>query len=198
MVEHDPVALRALAAWLAREPVPAQIDLHPGAQTLLVRYDCLRADPALVRGELERRCRGLAAWTPPPPRAHEFAVRFGGDAGPDLEAVALARGLPPRAVVEVFTAVAYTVAFLGFAPGFAYLAGLDPRVATPRRATPRPRVPAGSVAIGGAHAAVYPSATPGGWNVIGHAAVDLFDAARDPPATLAVGDRVRFVDAGRP
>lgn len=195
LIEHDAAALRGLAAWLAREPLPAQVDLHPGWQTLLVRYDCLRADPQAVREELEHRCRHLAAWTSPPPQTHDVTVRFGGEAGPDLEELAAARGLHPRAVVERFTRGVYTVAFLGFAPGFAYLGGLDACLATPRRPTPRPGVPAGSVAIGGAHAAIYPQATPGGWNLIGRTEAVLFDASRTPPATLAAGDRVRFHDA---
>jgi KipI family sensor histidine kinase inhibitor len=197
LVEHEVPALRALADWLAREPLPAQIDLHPGYATLLVRYDSLAGDPALVRAELELRCRHLSAWVPPEPRTHSFAVHFGGEAGPDLEELARARSLSVRAVVELYTSVTYTVAFLGFSPGFGYLSGLDPRLASARRATPRARVPAGSVAIGGAQTAIYPLATPGGWNLIGRTTAVLFDAARTLPATLRAGDRVRFLDAGR-
>jgi len=197
LIEHEPAALRALADWLAREPLPAQIDLHPGWQTLLVRYDCLIGDPSLVRQELELRCRHLSAWEPEPARTHSFAVHFGGPSGPDLEELARARSLSVRAVVELFTSVTYTVGFLGFSPGFGYLSGLDPRLSTARRATPRASVPAGSVAIGGAQAAIYPLTTPGGWNLIGRTDSVLFDATRTPAATLRPGDRVRFLDAGR-
>ena len=82
---------------------------------------------------------------------------------------------------------------LGFAPGFPYLLGLDPRLATPRLATPRSQVPAGSVAIGGAQAGLYPRPGPGGWNLIGRTDAVLFDPARESPALLAPGDRVRFL-----
>jgi KipI family sensor histidine kinase inhibitor len=85
------------------------------------------------------------------------------------------------------------VALLGFAPGFPYLLGLDPSLAMPRRTTPRLRVPAGSVAIGGAQAGIYPAELPGGWHLIGRTPLRLFDPAREPPCLLGVGDRVRFV-----
>jgi KipI family sensor histidine kinase inhibitor len=87
---------------------------------------------------------------------------------------------------------------LGFAPGFPYLLGMDPRLAMPRLPTPRARVAAGSVGIGGAQTGIYPRSGPGGWRLIGRTTMTLFDAAREPPATLAPGDRVRFVAAGSP
>jgi KipI family sensor histidine kinase inhibitor len=82
---------------------------------------------------------------------------------------------------------------LGFTPGFPYLLGLDPALHMPRRATPRTRVPAGSVAIGGAQTGVYPRETPGGWHLIGRTTLSLFDPARDPPALLKPGMRVKFI-----
>jgi KipI family sensor histidine kinase inhibitor len=197
LVELEPPALHALSDWLAREPLPGQIDLHPGYRSLLVRYDCLTTDPSQLRLELEQRHRHLSAWAAPAPRVHSLAVRFGGAAGADLEELAHARNLSPRAVIELFTSSTYTVAFLGFSPGFGYLSGLDPRLHTPRRASPRARVPEGSVAIGGAHAAVYPRSTPGGWNLIGTSDALLFDASRTPAATFRAGDRVRFFDRER-
>jgi KipI family sensor histidine kinase inhibitor len=197
LVELEAPALHALADWLAREPLPGQIDVHPGYRSLLVRYDCLAIDPAQLRTELDQRHRRLSAWVAPTPRVHSFAVRFGGEAGADLEELARAKDLSPRAVIELFTSCTYTVDFLGFSPGFGYLSGLDPRLHTPRRARPRTRVPAGSVAIGATHAAVYPRATPGGWNLIGTSDALLFDAQRTPAATLRAGDRVRFFDRER-
>ena len=86
---------------------------------------------------------------------------------------------------------------LGFAPGFPYLLGLDPRLATPRLASPRQRVEAGSVGIGGEQAGIYPRLGPGGWRILGRTDARLFDPARAPPALLAAGDRVRFVPVGR-
>jgi KipI family sensor histidine kinase inhibitor len=114
--------------------------------------------------------------------------------GPDLARVAAHTGLSERAVVELHTAGEYRVHLLGFAPGFAYLGGLDARLHTPRLATPRPRVPPGSVAIGGGQTAVYPLATPGGWNLLGRTERVMFDGGRSDLSafTLHPGDRVRF------
>lgn len=120
-------------------------------------------------------------------------VRYGGQDGPDLEAAAAVCGLDPASYVQRHCASRYTVAMLGFAPGFAYLLGLDPALAAPRLATPRRQVPAGSVGIAGEQTGIYPQASPGGWRLIGRTELTLFDPARDPPSLLQPGDRVRFV-----
>ena len=100
-------------------------------------------------------------------------------------------------MIELHADCEYRVAMLGFAPGFPYLLGLDPRIATPRLATPRFRVEAGSVGIGGEQAGIYPRPGPGGWRIIGRTEVVLFDPARNPPSLLAAGDRLRFVPTGK-
>lgn len=128
----------------------------------------------------------------------EIPVRYGGDDGPDLDAVAAHAGLSADDVIALHCAGEYRVAMLGFAPGFPYLLGMDPRLATPRLATPRARVAAGSVGIGGAQTGIYPRGGPGGWRLIGRTSMTLFDAAREPPAALAPGDRVRFVAVATP
>lgn len=130
-------------------------------------------------------------------RLHEIGVHYGGEHGPDLDALAAHAGLSPREVIERHAAVEYHVAMLGFAPGFPYLIGLDPRLAMPRLDTPRTRVEAGSVGIGGSQAGVYPRPGPGGWRILGRTDARLFDPARSPPALLAPGDRVRFVPIGK-
>jgi KipI family sensor histidine kinase inhibitor len=112
--------------------------------------------------------------------------------GPDLAEVASLTGLSEAAVVTAHTESVWTVGFGGFAPGFAYLTGGDPRLHVPRRGTPRPSVPAGSVGLAGEFSGVYPRSSPGGWQLIGHTDVDLFDVDRDPPALLQPGTRVRF------
>jgi KipI family sensor histidine kinase inhibitor len=127
-----------------------------------------------------------------------ITVRYGGDAGPDLPAAAAHAGLSQDAFVARHAAGRYTVAMLGFAPGFPYLLGLDPALAMPRLATPRTHVAAGSVGIGGDQTGIYPAAGPGGWNIIGRTAQVLFDPSRDPPALLGPGDRVRFIVADGP
>lgn len=123
-------------------------------------------------------------------------VRYGGESGPDLDALAAAAGLDPAAAIALHAGGDYRVAMLGFAPGFPYLSGLDPRLAAPRRATPRVRVAAGSVGIGGDQTGIYPREGPGGWHVIGRTPLRLFDPWRDSPCLLAPGQRVRFQPIG--
>lgn len=127
------------------------------------------------------------------PALHEIEVAYGGDAGPDLAELAAMLGLGESEVVAEHAGALYTVAFLGFSPGFAYLLGLPEGLHAPRLATPRTRVPAGSVAIGGAFTGIYPRATPGGWRILGAASVVTFDPVADSPSLLQPGDRVKFV-----
>ncbi len=113
--------------------------------------------------------------------------------GPDLAFVARRGGIDPGAVGRRHAGLEHTVAFCGFSPGFAYVAGLPDELEVPRHTTPRERVPAGSVALADAWTGVYPSASPGGWQLIGRTDVLLFDPERDPPGLLTPGARVRFV-----
>lgn len=117
-------------------------------------------------------------------------------AGADLLLVAAHTGLSVAQVIAAHTGTEWKVGFTGFAPGFAYLIGGDPRLVVPRRAEPRPRVTAGSVALAGPYSGVYPTESPGGWQLIGHTDLPLWDLQRDPPAVLRPGTRVRFRDAG--
>jgi KipI family sensor histidine kinase inhibitor len=126
--------------------------------------------------------------TPRP--VHELEVTYD---GPDLADVARLTGLSVEEVIARHGATTYIVGFLGFAPGFGYLLDLDPGLYVPRRDEPRTRVPAGAVAIAGPYSGVYPRESPGGWRLLGRTEAVLFDAAREPPALLAAGDRVRFV-----
>jgi inhibitor of KinA len=119
-------------------------------------------------------------------------VCFDAEFALDVAEVGQRSGRSAEAVIEVFCAAEYRVACVGFTPGFPYLSGLPPELATPRRSAPRISVPAGSVAIGGTQAGIYSQASPGGWNVIGRTPLVLFDVNRQPPALLAAGDRVRF------
>jgi KipI family sensor histidine kinase inhibitor len=182
-------AIRRLARDDARFGQPV-----PGYATILVPIDP-RA-PADELAAMLEEVVGDASGRPepaPPPRRHELATRYGGDAGPDLEELAAMHDLRPADVIELHASVDYRVYMLGFAPGFAYLGRVPAAIATPRRATPRSEVPAGSVAIGRDQTGVYPFATPAGWNVIGRTDATLWDPAADPPALLAPGDTVRFV-----
>ena len=133
------------------------------------------------------------------PREVVVPVCYGGDAGPDLAAVAAHCGLSEAEVIARHLASAHQVCMLGFAPGFPFITGLDPALRTARRATPRTRIPPGSVAIAREQTCIYPLDTPGGWNLIGRTPLRLFDPAAQPPSLLRPGDRLRFeaIDADR-
>lgn len=178
-------ALRAADFPELEELIPADDSLLLVLRRGAVLSDALRAALA----------RPLESATPRPGHLHTLVVAYGGDAGPDLAAVAATAGLEPRDYINSHAAVEYSVAFLGFQPGFPYLRGLPTALQVPRRATPRLRVPAGSVAVGGPYTGVYPGEGPGGWQLIGRTQAILFDPQREEPALLQPGDRVRFVPA---
>ncbi len=170
-------------AWHAA--LAGSSDVTLGAHTVLVR-----GDPAEVR-------RLVAGTTPSETiqdSAHETTILVVYD-GPDLDEVAHLTGLTPDEVVAAHTGTAWEVAFTGFAPGFAYLTGGDPRLNVPRRDTPRSRVPVGAVALAGPYSGIYPRESPGGWQLIGRTDAPLWDLERDPPALLRPGGRVRFAVA---
>ena len=124
------------------------------------------------------------------PSPVEIAVRYDGE---DLSVIAQQCGISIEETINRHVAGEYVAEFCGFAPGFAYLSGLDPILQIPRRDTPRTRVPAGSVSIAAMYSAVYPSASPGGWHLIGSTSAAVWDAERNPPALIEPGRRVRFV-----
>ena len=193
--------VHAAAHSLRAVNLPGIIDIAPAYATLLVRFDASgRGGDALseaITRALCRRFRGSDELTAavsgtPAAQSIEMPVCYDGEFGQDLEAVAGYARLSHGEVIARHTAAEYTVAMLGFAPGFPYLLGLDAALHVPRRADPRTRVPAGSVAIGGAQTGIYPRELPGGWNLIGRTPLALFDPDRDPSCLLAPGDRVRF------
>ncbi len=186
-------------AWRARLPedanpravldalraVPHVLDAVVTEQHALVVLEP-DAPPDAMRESIERAVSATAAAAPP--RDHLVRVRYGGE---DLDEVAARAGITPADVVSLHANRTYTVALVGFLPGFAYLRGIDSRLVVPRRASPRPRIAALSVGVAGPYTGVYPFASPGGWNIIGTAVgFSPFDVRSG--ATLAIGDRVRF------
>jgi 5-oxoprolinase (ATP-hydrolysing) subunit B len=180
-------------AALAQDWAPV-CEVVPGMNNLTVTFDPLATDADELAGWLEAAWRDADA-APHAGRDVEIPVSYGGEAGPDLEAVARHTGLAAADVAARHAAGHYVVFFLGFQPGFAYLGGLDAALHTPRRREPRLAVPAGSVGIGGEQTGIYPAKSPGGWQLIGRTALALFDPARTPPTLLLPGDRVRFTIA---
>ncbi len=169
-------------------------EVVPGMNSLGVELDPLAPRLEHLTEDLLREWNS-ATPAARPSRRFDIAVEYGGEAGPDLDAVAHHTGLSAVEVVRRHCAAEYIVYFLGFLPGFAYLGGLDLTLVMPRRLEPRIAVPAGSVGIGGEQTGIYPWISPGGWQLIGRTSVRLFDAALPTPALLTAGDTVRFVDA---
>jgi KipI family sensor histidine kinase inhibitor len=179
---HAEVLRRRALGW-----APSLLDVVPGARTVLLDG----IDP-------KRAAQDLPTWTIPPRTVNtddviEIDCIYD---GPDLEEVASQWQVSTAEVVDIHTSVEQRVAFCGFAPGFAYIAGLGPGRVVARRSSPRTSVPAGSLALGGVYTGIYPRPSPGGWQLIGRTDAVLWNQNRSPAALLQPGQRVRFVDLG--
>jgi KipI family sensor histidine kinase inhibitor len=188
---EDLATVHRLHAALRQLAPPGVVELVPAYRTVLIVAEPDRA------GVLDELATTLPELELPPAEAVagdtvEVPVRYDGE---DLPEVARLTELSAGEVVRRHTAPEYTVAFLGFSPGFPYLVGLDPGLEVPRRDTPRTSIPAGSVGLAGNQTGIYPTASPGGWQLIGRTELRLFDPGRDPPALLAPGARLRFTVA---
>jgi KipI family sensor histidine kinase inhibitor len=186
-----------LADIVRRRQFPGVRDVVPTYHSVAIYFDPLRT-----------RVEGLVSWlddlaahsTNAPEHKSDrirVPVCYGGDFGPDLESVAHLAGLSPDQVVSTHAATLYRVFMLGFVPGFAYMGTVDARIAAPRLTTPRLSVPAGSVGIAGQQTGIYPSQTPGGWQLVGRTPLRPFDAARAEPFLFTAGDHVEFVPINR-
>jgi KipI family sensor histidine kinase inhibitor len=166
------------------------VDIVPAARTVLV---VVRDDGPMgpVRQALSALPDAQAEELPRGGETIEVPVHYD---GPDLAEVAKLTGMSVDEVISAHTGIDWQVAFGGFAPGFAYLTGGDPRLVVPRRSEPRTSVPSGSVALAGEFSAIYPRSSPGGWQLIGRTDITVFNPDREPPALLRSGAVVRFVD----
>lgn len=172
------------------------IDLVPSYASLLVIFDPLTTDHHSVRIAIKTAIKDLnqnttAQQTSSASRV-TLPVYYSSESGPDLQRIANTAGLSIAEVIAIHQQTEYRVYAIGFAPGFAYLGQVDPRIATPRLATPRQQVPRGAVAIADRQTAVYPAQSPGGWNLIGLCPQLMFDPKASPSMPVAVGDLVRF------
>ncbi len=182
----------ALRQAILAADLPGVRGIVPAYTSLLVRFDPDRTVPSKLLDVLTELCRTAPRLEPEAGRLVEVPVIYGGIFGPDLGEVSDHTGMTATEVIQLHTAGEYTVAFLGFLPGFPYLIGMDPRLACPRLATPRQTVPAGSVGIAGGQTGIYPLESPGGWRIIGRTSLKLFDPAAVQPTLFQAGDRVRF------
>ncbi len=193
--------VRALADYLAQLKLPGVLDLVPAICTIGVHYDpeqwrdesADRSPYELLVERIQSALPDAASLAVSEGRVQEIPVCYEAECAADLAALAKTLGLTRSQVVEMHSAVEYSVYMIGFAPGFAYLGPLDERLMLPRRKTPRTRVPAGSVAIANQYTGIYPGELPGGWHLIGRTPLRLFDPSRAQPSLLRAGDRVRFL-----
>lgn len=172
-------------------------DVVVGYCTVTVYFDPVRVDGRWLESEVWGLASQAADIAPVSAAVVQVPVCYGGDLGPDLPDVAAYGGCSGDEVVALHSGREYRVYMVGFVPGFAYMAEVDPRIGAPRRASPRTAVPAGSVAIAGGQTGIYPAVTPGGWNIIGRTTLKPFDPERQEPVLFRPGDRVRFVPISR-
>ena len=191
-VVHAAAAIRKAACAGVRDVVGSFAAVTVHFDPLRTEVDALAERMERIAGEVASAAGGAGA----PPRTVEIPVCYGGALGPDLPAVARFGGCSEATVVARHAAPAYRVYMLGFLPGFAYLAAVDPTIAAPRRDVPRLRVPAGAVGIAGGQTGVYPLEAPGGWQLIGRTPRRIYDPERAEPFLLRAGDAVRFVPIG--
>ena len=193
-------SVRALMRALEEDPLPFVMDQVAGVTTLAIRLteaaqQASSVQPFLSALQLRaRQCLGVDA---PKGKTVVLHACFDAEFAPDLAEVAHALGRSPRQLIDAVLSATLEAEVVGFMPGFAYLRGLPADLAPPRRRAPRPAVPAGSVAIAGGQAAVYPTATPGGWNLIGRCPDVLFAPDRKEPTLIGLGDRVQFREISR-
>jgi KipI family sensor histidine kinase inhibitor len=184
--------------WSVAEQAPTWSGIKevvPGMNNLMLIYDPFITDADTVQHAVH------AAWTIPDKALAtaniiEIPVIYGGEEGVDLKDIAANAGISIEAAAAMHAEPLYTVYFLGAHPGFAYLAGLNPKLHTPRRTEPRMKVSAGTVAIGGPQTGVNAQALPSGWHLIGKTPLSFFDPSLEKPTRLSPGDQVRFIVAG--
>lgn len=184
--------VRAFCLLLEQSDIPGIVELVPTYRSVMIHYE-----PHIIRqGQLIASIRRIVEETPdihlPESEIVDVPVYYGGESGPDLSVVASYHGISEQEVIRLHSRPHYLIYMLGFTPGFAYLGGMNSRIATPRLAVPRTSLPAGSVGIAGSQTGIYPMASPGGWQIIGQTPLVLYDHTREHPILFEAGQRIRF------
>jgi KipI family sensor histidine kinase inhibitor len=193
--ERIDVAVNTRAIGIARAVEAAGLpatDVVVGYRSVMVYIDPLSEAAAGIEGRLREISSSVSSDGAAPGALVEVPVCYDGPYGPDLGDVAAFAGCSIEDAIALHLAPEYRVFVVGFVPGFAYMASVDPRIAAPRRSSPRLKVPAGSVAVAAGQTGVYPAETPGGWSLIGRCPMKPYDADRAEPFLFHPGDRVRF------
>ena len=184
--------VRSLTDALEQGAIPGVFDFLPTYRSVLVYYDPLQVGESELISRISGMLQGAEVSDTGERHVVHVPTLYGGDMGPDISFVAQHNGIDEREVVKIHSSADYLVYMMGFSPGFAYLGGLDERLATPRLQSPRTEIPAGAVGIAETQTGVYPVASPGGWQLIGRTPLNLFDPLRERPVLLSAGDYVRF------
>ena len=190
--EEIHVTVRKLLKKLDEAEIAGVTDIIPSYNEIMVCYDPTVAGYKQIIGDLRACEAGLESVQLPEPSAVHVPVIYGGEYGPDLQYVADINSMSHEEVVNIHCSAVCLVYMLGFTPGFCYLGGMDPRIATPRRETPRMKIPAGAVGIAGQQTGIYPIESPGGWQLIGRTPLKLFDPQKKSPFLFSAGDYVKF------
>jgi len=184
--------IHAFAALINANPMEGIIETVPAYGTLLIHYDPLILTYSKINQWTRSKLEQIQDLKPAKPRHIEVPVRYGGEYGPDLQSVAEYHNLQIEDVIRIHSERTYTVCMMGFMPGFPYMGKLDDAIVTPRLEVPRTNVPQGTVAIAGSQTGIYPLASPGGWRLIGHTSMQLFDPKSETPFLFSPGDEVKF------
>lgn len=185
-------SVRKLAELVERKKVVGMEEVILGYSSLLVHYNPMKITYESMLQILKKLLQQIDLSENEQTNHIEIPVLYGGALGPDLAEVAHFHNLPEEEVIRVHTTPSYTVNFLGFTPGFPFLSGLSSKIATPRLANPRTRIRAGSVGIANNQTGIYPVNSPGGWQLIGHTPITLYDSQRHNPFLLSPGDKITF------
>lgn len=183
----------SLARKLSGSPFAGMTEVVSAYASVTVFLDPSRTNYSTAERALKSAAESVASFERESSALVEIPIIVSPEASPDLNRLSEFAGLRADDVLEIFLAETYRVFMLGFLPGFAYMAEVDDRIAAPRLETPRTKVPAGSVGIAGRQAGIYPLESPGGWNIIGHTDLKMFDPTADQPCLLKPGDEVRFI-----
>ena len=190
---HPALNARVHALDSLLQNIPGIVETVPAYCTLLVHYDPLATTYNQIKNFIEEKLTLVDDSTHRPSRRLEIPVLYGNASGPDLETVATTLALSPSELIRLHSEREYIVYMMGFTPGFPYMGILDERLTMPRMSTPRTHVPAGSVAIAGSQTGIYPVDSPGGWHILGHTPLKLFDPLSETPFLFVPGDTVKFI-----
>jgi len=192
---EGPQEAQALAAHLRDHG--EWIEVVAGIDSVVVRFDAVSMDADTAKARIEEYLSRGIPLLPADDALLEIPIVYGGEYGPDLEALCAELGMTEDEFVSLHTGTEYRVEMIGFTPGFAFIGGLDERLQVPRRKQPRQCVAAGSVGIADGRTGLYALASPGGWTIVGRTPLALFDPEADDPFLIRAGMRIRFT-AGTP